>query len=240
MTSSWRWDDQVGSNEGSPEMNCSEHLLEPVVPTVAVPSEVIPVVAIPNEGPLPRRDRAHAATPPGVSHRAYPPSPPAESSLANAASCPAEKYCGDENAAEVFERAEALCEGQQFEEAAALFRRVLAALQGNPDRKLRAVEAEVWAHLGVTMQSLDDIEAAIESYDHAVQLDPSLHVCFANLATLYVYLEDSTHAHENIARALNLEPTNQAYLDIQRALPPLGHDAWGRDGRLQTTCISAC
>ena len=39
-------------------------------------------------------------------------------------------------------------------------------------------------------RSLDDIAAAIESYCQAVRMDPSLHVCFANLATLYMYLED--------------------------------------------------
>ena len=40
------------------------------------------------------------------------------------------------------------------------------------------------------LRSLDDIAAAIESYCQAVRMDPSLHVCFANLATLYMYLED--------------------------------------------------
>ncbi|CAJ1341562.1 unnamed protein product [Effrenium voratum] len=98
---------------------------------------------------------------------------------------------GSESAADVFARAEALCESQRFAEAAELFRCVLAALRTSPDRHaLRSVEAEVWAHLGVAMQSLDDIAAAIESYCQAVRLDPSLHVCFANLATLYMYLED--------------------------------------------------
>ncbi|CAK9002527.1 Hypothetical protein SCF082_LOCUS7384 [Durusdinium trenchii] len=90
-----------------------------------------------------------------------------------------------------FALAQALCEAQHFAEAAELFRCVLAALRANADREaMRSVEAEVWAHLGVAMQSLDDIAAAIESYCQAVRLDPSLHVCFANLATLYMYLED--------------------------------------------------
>merc|ERR1712113_735802 len=86
------------------------------------------------------------------------------------------------NAAEVFEHAEALCEAQQYEQAAVLFRRVLVSLQRSKNSQLHSVEAEVWAHLGVTMQSLDDIEAAIDSYQHAVALDPHLHVCLANLA----------------------------------------------------------
>lgn len=124
-----------------------------------------------------------------------------------------------ESAAEVFARAEALCEAQQFVEAAELFRCVLAALRTSPERHaLRAVEAEVWAHLGVAMQSLDDIDAAIESYGHAVRLDPSLHVCFANLATLYVYLAESKKAQDCISKALLLDPRNEAYLDIQKKL----------------------
>ncbi|CAE7357864.1 unnamed protein product [Symbiodinium natans] len=126
---------------------------------------------------------------------------------------------GGESAADVFARAEALCEAQRFAEAAELFRCVLAALRTSSERhSLRAVEAEVWAHLGVAMQSLDDIAAAIESYCQAVRLDPSLHVCFANLATLYMYLEDSQKAQEHISKALLLDPSNEAYLEIKRSL----------------------
>ncbi|CAE7511548.1 unnamed protein product [Symbiodinium sp. CCMP2592] len=126
---------------------------------------------------------------------------------------------GGESAADVFARAEALCEAQRFAEAAELFRCVLAALRTSSERhSLRAVEAEVWAHLGVAMQSLDDIAAAIESYCQAVRLDPSLHVCFANLATLYMYLEDGQKAQEHISKALLLDPSNEAYLEIKRSL----------------------
>jgi len=134
------------------------------------------------------------------------------------AAFPAE-HRNHESAAEVFARAEALCEAQQFVEAAELFRCVLAALRTSPERHaLRAVEAEVWAHLGVAMQSLDDIDAAIESYGHAVRLDPSLHVCFANLATLHVYLAEFKKAQDCISKALSLDPRNEAYLDIQKKL----------------------
>merc|ERR1712039_830116 len=192
---------------------------------------------------------ACAATPAKVSPRVYPPSPPVERDgesavldsvapqqlgLAFADSNSSIGPAGDrgnpadgdsnENAAEVFTRAQALCEARRYEEAVGLFRRVIAALQGDPtwrnssDQKFRAIEAEVWAHLGVAMQSLDDIRAAIDSYHHAVELDPSLHVCFANLATLYIYLEETEPARENIARALELEPNNAAYLEIQGSL----------------------
>ena len=67
-------------------------------------------------------------------------------------------------------------------------------------------------------RSLDDIAAAIESYCQAVRLDPSLHVCFANLATLYMYLEDFLKAEEQISMALALEPRNKAYLEIKDSI----------------------
>lgn len=124
-----------------------------------------------------------------------------------------------QSAADLFARAEALCESQHFAEAAELFRCVLAALRTSADREaMRSVEAEVWAHLGVAMQSLDDIAAAIESYCQAVRMDPSLHVCFANLATLYMYLEDFHKAEEHISKALELEPQNDAYLEIKASM----------------------
>jgi len=124
-----------------------------------------------------------------------------------------------QSAADLFAQAEALCESQHFAEAAELFRCVLAALRSSADREqMRSVEAEVWAHLGVAMQSLDDIAAAIESYCQAVRMDPSLHVCFANLATLYMYLEDFQKAEEHISKALDLEPQNSAYLEIKGSM----------------------
>jgi hypothetical protein len=124
-----------------------------------------------------------------------------------------------ESAAEVFERAEAYCEAQKFEDAVPLFRRVLVALSAQGDGAMHSVEAEVWACLGVAVQSLNDVESAIESYNNAVKLDPSLHVCFANLATLYSYFNDTDHAHDNIAKALALQPENEAYCEIQQNLP---------------------
>lgn len=121
-----------------------------------------------------------------------------------------------ESAAEVYGKAECLCEIGKFRQAVPLFCQVISALHGSTDARLGLVEAEVWAHLGVTMQSLDDIEAAIDSYRKALELDPSLHVCFANLATLYSYKGDGKSAHENIQRALEFDPQREAYLEIQR------------------------
>merc|ERR1719310_66800 len=131
------------------------------------------------------------------------------------------------NARELFRRAEALCEKQQFSEAVPLFEKVLAMLQesdtddaGAPGKLV--VMAEVWAHLGVAMQSLDRVPEAINSYQKAVALDSSLHVCYTNLATLHAYMQDRTKALENIEKALALDPKNPTYLHIKQQL---GSDA---------------
>ena len=81
-----------------------------------------------------------------------------------------------------------------------------------------AVSAEVWAHLGVAMQSLDRVPEAIDSYKRAVGLDPSLHVCLANLATLHAYLSDRERALEYIDRALKLDPESATYGQIRSHL----------------------
>lgn len=127
-----------------------------------------------------------------------------------------QRQAQSESAAEVYGKAECLCEIGKFRQAVPLFQQVISALHGSADGRLGFVEAEVWAHLGVTMQSLDDIEAAIDSYRKALELDPSLHVCFANLATLYSYMGDGKNAQENIQRALEFDPQSEAYLEIQR------------------------
>ncbi|CAJ1358040.1 unnamed protein product [Effrenium voratum] len=61
------------------------------------------------------------------------------------------------------------------------------------------------------MQSLDRVPEAIDSYQRAVSLDASLHVCFANLATLHAYLHERDKALEYIAKALEVEPENPTY-----------------------------
>eukprot|EP00913_Durusdinium_trenchii_P002668 g2469.t1 len=61
------------------------------------------------------------------------------------------------------------------------------------------------------MQSLDRVPEAIDSYQRAVSLDPGLHVCFANLATLHAYLHEKPKALEYISKALEVEPGNPTY-----------------------------
>lgn len=127
-----------------------------------------------------------------------------------------QRQASSESAADVYGKAESLCEIGKFRQAVPLFQQVISALHGSDDARLGFVEAEVWAHLGVTMQSLDDIDAAIDSYRKALELDPSLHVCFANLASLYSYMGDGKNALDNIQRALEFDPGSEAYLELQR------------------------
>jgi len=129
------------------------------------------------------------------------------------------------NARETFRRAEAMQEQGKFNEAVQLFEQVLEMLGAGPGASLvdsesvpPAVVAEVWAHRGVAMQSLDRVVEAIDSYKNAVALDSSLHVCFANLATLHAYLHERDQALEYIAKALQLDPQNATYAQIRRHL----------------------
>eukprot|EP00435_Cladocopium_sp_Y103_P056213 s187_g18.t3 len=118
-------------------------------------------------------------------------------------------------AQECFQQAEALCARQRFSEAVPLFRRTLEILQDASGSVCAAAAAEVWAHLGVAMQSLDRVPEAIDSYRRAVAMDAGLHVCFANLATLHAYLHEKEQALEYIAKALEVEPANPTYLALR-------------------------
>lgn len=132
--------------------------------------------------------------------------------------CEPETHSPIEDPRELFQLAESLCEQQRFADAIPLFHGVLEALQSSPQPALRAVEAEVWAHLGVAMQSLDRVEDAVASYKRAVALDPTLHVCLANLATLHMYLDDEESARKEINEALLLDPGNATYVNIAQGM----------------------
>lgn len=120
-------------------------------------------------------------------------------------------------AREAFRRAEALCEQQQFAEAIAVFQHVVHVLAEAPEVPA-TVTAEVWAHMGVAKQSLDRVGEAIDCYFRAVSLDPTLHVCFANLATLHAYLHERDKALEYAKKALELDQHNVTYLQIRHHL----------------------
>lgn len=123
---------------------------------------------------------------------------------------------------ELFRRAEELCAVQRFEEAIPLFEEVLRLLRehgsevaGRDQRPLHIAQADVWAHLGVAMQSLDRMHEALASYGRAVALNPTLHACFANLAALHNHLKNYESSRRYIEKALALSPSNQAYLEIK-------------------------
>ncbi|CAD7933985.1 unnamed protein product [Amoebophrya sp. A120] len=78
--------------------------------------------------------------------------------------------------------------------------------------------SETLAHLGVVMQSLDKVEEAIDYYTQATDLDPNLHVCYANLASLHVYLGEKKMAMDCIQKAVGIEPENETYLQILQSL----------------------
>jgi len=121
-------------------------------------------------------------------------------------------------AKEAFRRAENLCEQQRFTEAVPEFKEVLRILDKHPGSAPQVVVAEVWAHLGVAMQSLDRVPEAVDSYKTAVTCDPTLHVCFANLATLHAYLQENERALDYIGKAVALDPQNSTYLQIKQHL----------------------
>lgn len=124
----------------------------------------------------------------------------------------------------MFRRAETLCEKQRWAEAEPLFEQVLRLLREaagrSGDPAMRIAEADVWAHLGVLRQSLDRMHEALESYKRAVELNPALHACFANLAALHAHLRDMPTARKYIERALLLDPGNGAYQQIRDSIGP--------------------
>merc|ERR1712139_197439 len=113
----------------------------------------------------------------------------------------------------------ALCAQQRHEEAIPLFEEVLTVLREHGQevldrRALVVAQADVWAHIGASMQSLDRMHEALASYGRAVALNPLLHACFANLATLHLYLRNTETARRHIGKALAVKPEEAAYLDI--------------------------
>merc|ERR1712008_306119 len=122
---------------------------------------------------------------------------------------------------EAFQHAQLCCEQQRFNEAVPLFRRILRALEdeGQQEGISRSAVAEVWAHLGVAMQSLDRVAEAVESYQKAASLDPSLHAC----------LQERDRAVEYIERALALDSTNPTYAQIRSQLEAAATPATGTE-----------
>jgi len=146
---------------------------------------------------------------------------------------------------QLFRHAEELSEQKQFQAAVTTFDRVLSLYESTSNRNTMnnrestgnstdvnqsseyvyggilygensTFAAEVWAHKGVALQSLGHVEDAIEAYAEGTRLDPTMHVCFANLASLAAYLGKWNMAKEMITEALKMEPHNEVYFDILR------------------------
>jgi len=124
---------------------------------------------------------------------------------------------------DLFQHAEQLCEAQRHAESVPLLHNVLAVLRSRSDTasgtaSTGTLEAEVLAYLGVATQSLGRIEEAVEAYTGAVERDPLLHVCHANLSSLLSYLEDHERARKHLDIALRLDPGNATYVELDEQL----------------------
>eukprot|EP00392_Amoebophrya_sp_AT5.2_P006471 g6483.t1 len=148
---------------------------------------------------------------------------------------PARAYKGNDPQT-LFHLAEHLCEEKKWGDAERMFLKLqtivekhgVAGEAGDQEKEMNLQEnnkvfreislSEIFAHLGVVMQSLDRVDDAIKYYHQAVGLDKQLHVCYANLASLYVYVGDGKKGRECIEEALTLDPGNETYIAIKGSL----------------------
>mmetsp|Transcript_22878 Transcript_22878/g.51748 ORF Transcript_22878/g.51748 Transcript_22878/m.51748 type:complete len:1206 (-) Transcript_22878:157-3774(-) len=118
------------------------------------------------------------------------------------------------DAVEVFQRAMILSDNEQYEESADLCRQLV-----NRGPRLTGVhESEVWAQLGVNMQSMDRADDALAAFRQAVNLNPRLHPCHANLAMILNYQRKNAEAADHIMEALRYEPQNPEYLSLLQSI----------------------
>merc|ERR1719409_1386658 len=68
------------------------------------------------------------------------------------------------------------------------------------------------------MQSLGRVEEAVDAYRDAVDKDPGLHVCHANLAALHSYKGNRALARFHFLEARKLDPSNPMYVDLGKQL----------------------
>ena len=116
--------------------------------------------------------------------------------------------------------AEALCDAQRYRDALPLLGKIIDVGLSKP-HWLEAAgirPADVWAYTGVAKQGESLTEESIKAYCEAIRLDPLLHVCHANLASLYSFQEDDAKARHHIGIALRLDPESQAYVELAKSL----------------------
>lgn len=123
---------------------------------------------------------------------------------------------------DLFFRAEALCSEGRFEEAIPLLEAALRQLRlggwGSDQTSMHNAQADIWAHMGVALQSLDRLHEALASYGRAVALNPDLHACYANLAALHHHLANTDAARHYVDKALAISPENQAYVTMRQQI----------------------
>ena len=133
------------------------------------------------------------------------------------------RYGGMEDVAalkKAYSFAESLCDAQRYREALPLLEKIIDVGRSKPDRLEAAGirPADVWAYLGVAKQGESLTNESIKAYCEAIRLDPLLHVCHANLASLYSFQDEDVQAQHHIAIALRLDPESQAYVELAKNL----------------------
>ena len=116
--------------------------------------------------------------------------------------------------------AETLCDAQHYREALPLLKKIKDVGDSKPQWLDAAGirQADIWAYLGVAQQGESFTDESIHAYCEAIYLDPLLHVCHANLASLYSFKEDKAKAQHHILMALSLDPESQAYMELRKKL----------------------
>ena len=115
----------------------------------------------------------------------------------------------------LFEEAIEKCENKKFREAADLLVRARSLICAEPGNFSAEFRSDIHGQLGVVFQSLGDLQAAKESYLHAVGDDPNAHACYANLALVSFGLAQKDQGKHFLEIARRLAPDVQAYQNIQ-------------------------
>jgi tetratricopeptide (TPR) repeat protein len=119
----------------------------------------------------------------------------------------------------MFHDAVDLCSEGNFAEAVALLEQASAVLSRlskseiskNDAETLKILESDIYGQLGVSFQSLSQVNEAIEAYMTAVDVDPQAHACHANLAVLLHHQSRLKEAEHHARVAIQLAPEIEEY-----------------------------
>lgn len=104
---------------------------------------------------------------------------------------------GGQTTPELAERGGELFQSRKYEEARAIFERVVILEPGS---------AEAYNNLGLASRKLGRNEEAFDQYRRALFLDPQCVECMNNLGVLYLANRDFTEAEAQFQKALELRP----------------------------------